>query len=285
MFGYVRISKEALDEESFKLFRAYYCGLCKKIGKSSQIARLGLSYDMTFLLVLLSAISKEEPQIKSCRCIMHPLKKREVVCNFQSLCYVADMSILLCYKKLEDDLNDEKSIASFFGRLFYRRAAEKIEKKYSKKSRFIEDELSKLSELEKNNCASSDEVADCFAKVCEEIFVPDFIEDENTKKALGWLGYNIGRWIYLIDAIDDLKKDAKTNSYNPFLKRFLSLGREQLVKELEVTLIYTLANITAAYDILKIRRNDNILKNIIYIGLKGVQDRILNNQEEKNGSL
>lgn len=286
MFGYVQISKTELDEETFKNFRAYYCGLCKAIGKNSQIARMGLSYDMTFLSVLLSAVEAEEPQIKECRCMLHPFKKEQVICNSKVLDYVADMSVLLCFKKFEDDWNDDKTLSSLFFRGLYFKAAKKIGKRYKKKSDVISENLALLSNLEKQNCTFSDEVADCFAKICEELFVPDFIEDENTKKTLSWFGYNIGRWVYLIDAIDDVEKDVKNKSYNPFAKKFLEKGREKLANELESGLTYTLANITASYDILEIKRNGKILENIIYSGLAGVQERILlKKQEEKDGSL
>jgi len=285
MFGYVHVNKALLSEEDFRIFRAYYCGLCKQIGKNSQIARLGLSYDMTFLLTLLCAISEEEPKVESGKCLLHPLKKDIFVTEAKALEYVSDMSILLVLKKLEDDKLDEKSLKAFFGEKVYKKAAKKAVKRYFNKDAEIEKYLKSLSELEKTECEDSDKTADCFAKICELIFLPDYITDKNTRKILAWLGYNLGRWIYLIDALDDVKNDVKKNRYNPFKQRFLKDGWEKLCKDVEVTLTYTLANIAAAYDMLDVKRNDTILKNIIYSGLDGVQKRILDKQEEKDGSL
>ena len=140
--------------------------------------------------------------------------------------------------------------------------------------------------LEKEKCSDSDMVADCFAKICEVIFTPDFIKDAGTRTALAWLGYNMGRWIYLIDAFDDLEKDLG-KAYNPFSDRIKNPKTDflKLAGELEVTLTYTLANISAAYDMLDIKRNDNILKNILYPGLFGMQNKVLKLQEVNNGSL
>ena len=142
--------------------------------------------------------------------------------------------------------------------------------------------LKKLSELEKSNCCEPDETADCFARICEIIFTPDFITDEKTGQILSWMGYNIGRWIYLLDALDDLKDDIKHNSYNPFKDRYKD---EKLAENTESTLTYNLANIAAAYDLLDVKRNDKIIRNILYSGMGGVQNEILKLREENNESL
>ena len=285
MFGYVRICREELDNESFERFRAYYCGLCKKIGKYSNIARLGLSYDMTFLLLLLSSVCDEEDEIAECRCMLHPLKKEHMVKDNQILDYVANMSILLVYRKFEDDWKDERSLKALAGKMLYYRAVRIVKNQFAQQDEKISFYLSEISRLEAENCSDSDEIADCFAKLCESLFSPDFISGRNTKRVLEWIGYNIGRWIYLIDAFDDLEKDKKNNAYNPLKSRAEKSSKDELASELETTLTYTLANIAAAYDILDIKRNDTILKNILYAGLCGMQTKVLNIQEEKDGSV
>lgn len=280
MFGYIRISKSELDEENYKRFKAYYCGLCRAIGRYSALARLGLSYDMTFLAILLAAVYDEQEEITKIRCGLHPFKREEAVACGTVMDYAAQMSILLVYKKFEDDMRDEKSLKAFFGRLIYSRPMKKI--KYTRSAEKITECLKKLSELEKNNCCEPDETADCFARICEIIFTPDFITDEKTGQILSWMGYNIGRWIYLLDAFDDLKDDIKHNSYNPFKDRYKD---EKLAENTESTLTYNLANIAAAYDLLDVKRNDKIIRNILYSGMGGVQNEILKLREENNESL
>lgn len=287
MFGYVRICREELDEENFQRFREYYCGLCKEIGRYSNVARMGLSYDMTFLLILLSAVCDENSETQSCRCMLHPLKRECAVKHNTTLDYVANMSILLSYRKIEDDWIDDHSAKAFIGKLLYTHSFKKIKKQYSVQDSAISFQLSRLSKLEKENCSDSDEVADCFAKICETVFTPDFITDTNLRKILSWIGYNTGRWIYLIDAFDDLKKDIKNKVYNPFIPKIneKKYKIKDLAEEIEVTLTYTLANIAAAYDFLDIKCNDIILKNILYTGMEGMQRKVLNIQEEADGSI
>ena len=283
MFGYIRIGKNELSNENFLRFKAYYCGLCKAMGKYSHISRLGLSYDMTFLTLLLSAVSEEKETIVPSRCILHPFKKEHAV-KGTVVDYTAAMSILLVYKKLEDDWNDDKSIRALAGKIIYLSAARKISVEYKETADKISECLRKLSVLEKENCTDIDETADCFAKICETLFAPDFIADKNTKKVLSWIGYNIGRWIYIIDAYDDAEKDIKKQSYNPFKERYKE-NPDKLRRDTEAMLTYNLASISAAYDLLNINRNDEIIRNILYSGMGGMQNKILNLWEEKDESL
>lgn len=285
MFGYVRICKEAMQDKDYEIFRAYYCGLCKAIGKYSITARLGLSYDMTFLFVLLSAVYGNADK-KSCKCMLHPLKKEYKIESDKILEYVSGISILLLFRKLEDDVKDEKSIKAACACLACLNGFKKARKKLSDKDTVIKACINRISELERKKCNEIDEIADVFAKICESIFVPDFITDTNTKKILSWIGYNTGRWIYIMDAYDDLECDIKKKRYNPLAER-IKKGEtfEAVAENLDITLTYTMGNIAAAYDLLKTERNDNILKNIIYAGMSGIQAKVLKMQEEDNGSL
>ena len=137
MFGYIRIFRQGLDDDEFLRFSAYYCGLCKELGKTSAVSRLGLSYDMTFLAILLAAVLPEEDSIIPCRCMLHPFKKKHKISPSKALSYAADMSIILAYRKLEDDLNDENSIKARCGTLFYAPAFKKVRKRYAEQDEKI----------------------------------------------------------------------------------------------------------------------------------------------------
>lgn len=272
MFGYVNIYKDELKIKDYNVFRAYYCGLCRSVGKRSHAARLALSYDMTFLALLLSALSDEPPQTKLMRCVAHPFHRRaSVVCD-RAVEYAADMSVLLDYLKLADDARDDKSIKAYIGMLFLWRGAKRTAAKYPRESEKIKEQLARLSSLEDVRCKSIDETADCFAKILETLFVPEFIKDENTRRTLSWLGYNIGRWIYIIDAYADYEKDLKTKSYNPFICADVNISEEKEL--LENSLTYTLASAASSFELLDIKKNGAVLENIIYIGLKNKQDSI-----------
>lgn len=279
MFGYVTIYKDDLKISEYNVFRAYYCGLCREIGRCSQAARLGLSYDMTFLSILLSSLSENPLKTEMKRCIAHPLSKRAVAAGDKACEYSAHMSILLTYLKFADDWRDDKSISALCGMGVYFSAMRKIRKLYPEQYERIIAGLNNLDRLEKENCASADESADCFANILSALFTPPFVKDEAVNRALSWLGYNIGRWIYLLDAYNDIDRDVKKKNYNPFLASYSGGSAEKLketLKEnLSVTMTYTLSAACSAYELLPIQKNDAVLRNILYFGLKSRQDAIL----------
>ena len=280
MFGYVSLYKDDLKIRDYNIFRAYYCGLCRAIGKHSQAARLGLSYDMTFLSILLSSLSKESLDTEPHRCLAHPTSKRAVAVSDTATEYSAQMSILLTYLKLRDDWLDDKSLRALAAMAVYTHAVRKIKKAYPEQTEGILSGLAALSRLEREGCTNIDEVADCFANILSALFTPSFIQNENTRRTLSWLGYNLGRWIYIIDAYCDIDKDKKKKAYNPFLYADRS-DKQKLSAELDITLTYTLGNIASAYELLTIYKNDAILRNILYLGLKYKQENILKGRTTK----
>lgn len=287
MFGYVTICPKELGDEGLKIFRAYYCGLCKTIGKRcSQSARMGLSYDITFLAIMLSAVNRNTPDIKDRKCLIHPMRKNPCVENDKATEYAADMGVMLSYLKLIDDWKDNRSIKALAARVLFAKGAAKTKKRYPDIYKEIKNNLRKLDELEKTKCTEIDETADCFAKIMECLFVPDFIDDKNEKRILAWIGYNIGRWIYIIDAYNDMDDDIKDGSYNTFVCKYPNKSAEEIKKtireSLNVSLILTLENVSSAYELLTVNKNKEILDNIIYIALKMKQSGILG---ERNESL
>ena len=282
MFGYVNVCLSSITEEDKKIYSSYYCGLCKAIAKKSQLMRLGLNNDLTFLSVLLSGVYQKEPEFKrNSRCLMHSFKKHDEVIVNEVMDYTSDMNILLVYLKICDDAVDDKSVSKKGISALFRNTAEQIMKKYPNTSNIIINELKRLSVLETEKCESIDEVSDCFAKLLEAIFVPDFIENENARKILSWIGYNLGRWIYILDAYEDLEKDKSKNRYNPLIY----YKNEDFKNDIYNSMTYTLANIANAYDLLDIERNDTLIRNILYAGLPMKQESIFNKTEENNGSL
>ncbi len=282
MFGYIDISRNTISEEDKKLYQSYYCGLCKAIGKKSQVFRMGLNNDLAFLAVLLSSVSEEEPKIKENQtCIAHRIKKHDEIIFDSVMDYTADMNILLVYLKICDDAADTKGISKNILKKMLKRSVEDVVSVYGNLGDYIKDKLSRLDELEKEKSGSIDETADCFAKITEAVFAPDFIKDENTKKILSWMGYNLGRWIYIVDAYDDLEKDRKSGNYNPFI----CAGEDnspELKKTTYDALVQTLTNAANAYDLLTVYRNDTLLKNILYNGLFGKMNSIFTGMEENN---
>lgn len=287
LFGYITPYRGELKVKEYEIFKAYYCGLCKSLGKEfNQFTRFGLNYDLNFLALLLSSLKADKDKASFEGCIANPLKKKKIIRPNDSLQYTSHISVMLIYFKLLDDWKDEKSIKALIATLPYIVPVRKAKKTLNSKYNIIKTQLDKLTELEKNNCSIIDESADAFGKLMEEIAVPPFITDENTQRILKWLGYNLGRWIYIIDAFNDIEEDIKKNNYNPMLLQYDYKATEspsdfykRIGKEVEFTLTFTLENIAKSFELLNIKNNRSILDNIIYMGARRKMDEILNKRE------
>ena len=82
MFGLVSASVPELTREEKQRYNSIYCGICREIRQScSRRARLVLSYDMTFLALLLMSLYEPEETAGSRACGLHPIKLRPWVDN------------------------------------------------------------------------------------------------------------------------------------------------------------------------------------------------------------
>ncbi len=291
MFGYVGIYKDEMKVKDYRVFQAYYCGLCKELGKSFQpIVRIGLIYDMVFLAVLLDALpGAKKPYAEAKRCALHPTRKKPMIMENGSLRYSAYMSVLLVWAKLRDDKNDEgRSLKNSLGSCLYHSSFQKAYAVYKNEYDNIGRALEKLYELEKNKCGIADALADQFGGVLRILFTPDFVPNEY-KEPVSALAYQMGRWIYLLDAFDDMPEDAKEGRYNPLLlqygyqsgadmNEFSRTVKDGIAQGLE----HTLAQIAIAADKIPFEQNADILFNIFYFGMPHMQGQILERKKTKH---
>ncbi|MCX7711869.1 MAG: DUF5685 family protein [Clostridia bacterium] len=283
MFGYILPEKPELKIKEYELFKAYYCGVCKSIGaRHGQISRLALTYDATFLALLLSSISDEPLKIRRESCIAHPFKKRNIIKESSWTDYAADMNILLAYYKLWDDREDERSLPAAFGMVAFQNIFKKLRGKYEAKCGIIEQRLKELHTLEKEGCNSMDQAAEPFARLMEEIIAfPDLCRQDKTEKILKWIGYNMGKWLYILDAFDDLEKDIKGKTYNPLKLQFkyenetITEFKNRIREKVEFNLIYALSEIAKAYQLLTMNKNAGLVENIIFMGMLRKTEQVL----------
>ncbi len=278
MFGYVTAAKNQLGEEDYKTFCAYYCGLCRAMGREcSQLSRLGLSYDITFLALVLSSALGGEHEFAYRRCAAHPLKKRRSAVNDRAVDYAAAMGAMLTYRKLDDDRRDDRSLKAAAGLAALRRGYRRACGKYPQEEAMIRRQLEKLSALEEAGCGLIDETADAFAKILEHMFSPCFIDDDGARRALAWLGYNLGRWIYIMDAYNDMERDMEEGSYNPLLAggKTPDFYRGGAAEEIELSLTFTLENIASAFELIELGENKRVIGKMIYTCLKQKQRAVL----------
>ena len=261
MFGYVVMNKPEIKFKDFDMYRSFYCGLCRELkeryGLSGQIT---LTYDMTFVILLLSGLYEPPTKKGSTRCIVHPVRRQQVRKNAITE-YAADMNIFLTYYKCKDDWNDERSIPGLaFGKLLERKE-KKSEKLWSKKVQTIVSCLDELSELEKENATDIDRVSGCFGRIMAEIFA---YREDVWEPTLRRMGFYFGKFIYLLDAYDDVEEDVKKGNYNPFSKDYIIKGFDDRVKSM---LMMMMAETCREFEKLPIIKYTDILRNILYSGV------------------
>lgn len=294
MFGYVRVYKPEMKVRDYEIFKSYYCGVCKTIGRNhNQLSRMGLNYDFTFLAILLSSIENETDKVHKAGCITKGFGKKNIVVGNRSLDYTADISVMLLYYKLMDDWKDEGSLKSLLAMIPFLLPTKRVKQRYKSQSKAIEEGLLLLSSLERDRCAMVDMVADAFGALMGAIVVPDFIDNRDTRRILSNLGYHMGRWVYIVDAFDDLDRDTKNSNYNPIVYQYgyrqgesLEAFRQRVVKSIELSLVMSLDMVSKSFDLLDIRQNRAILENIVYLGMRSEMDRVLKKGGEQfEGSI
>lgn len=215
MFGYVMPCTPELKMKDYEKFKAYYCGLCISIKKQyGNLPRFTLNYDMTFLAILLDSIEEEKCKVEIHRCVAHPLKKKNFIVKNPAVDYAAFCNLSLVYYKLLDDVDDDNSISSKAKAILLSPYLKKFPKNLIKHTEYIKKSLIKLHKLEtSNNPLNIDELSHPFADLTGFI-ISAYTENSEYKNILYNIGYNLGKWIYIIDAYDDLKDDMEKHKFN-----------------------------------------------------------------------
>ena len=269
MFGYVRIYKPDLKVLEYEQYQGVYCALCRALGKRyGPVARLVLSYDMTFFALL--GIAMDDGvchHFKKARCTCNPFKKCTFCGNNSHIDTAADMTALLMFHKFRDTINDESFFSSIPARLAmlpakaaYRRASAHMADVAA-----VADECMAAQAVAERAFSSTDAAAHPFATLIAAV-LRHLAHNDNDAAVLDRLGYFLGRWIYLTDAADDFTEDKRKNRFNPFVNSELTdIGsiREQITHSLNATL----AECIAAYNLLDIKKFDGILRNILEQGM------------------
>lgn len=282
MFGYVKIYKPELKVKHYEAYKGVYCSLCKTLKKDYGVfASLTLNYDFTLLALTRLAFAKECCGFADSRCAFNPLKKcRQCVNGAEELSYSAAAAMIMCYYKVADDIADSsffKGLAKRLLKPYFSLKRKKAMKKYPVLDEIISSAMQKQSETEKQNEASVDIAADPSAKAMGEILCQGFEGEEREK--LSRFGYLVGRWVYLVDALDDMEEDRKNNSYNVFNNIYIN---EKEAKDYAVGAInLTAGQLVRQFEEMKPARFNEIMENIAYDGLHNSMKEILNKKEEE----
>ncbi len=257
MFGYVVANVDALSAFDKERYSSVYCGLCRALSASfGQLGRLTLTYDMTFLIVLLSSLDKTEiAEEKSFRCLLHPLEPRQAFKN-RHTDYAADMNLMLAYYQRMDDWTDERKTSALMQAKLLGKNIALLEEKYPRQSQALKKGLKELSMMEQAGETNPDLPASVFGEILGEIFVP---EGHPENDLLYDFGLKLGRFIYLMDAAVDLKKDIQQEKYNPLV--LIPTERHERM----LTLL--MADCAEAFSKLPVLRDKELMENILYSGV------------------
>ncbi len=286
MFGYILPYRKKLSDQALAQYRADYCGLCRCLGKRyGFFARFLVSYDITFLYALLAAARLEGP-VKACYCPANPFCRKRCREEDETMAYAADVSVIVSVWKLRDERADGGFWRRWVAGLLLRglRGAERAaNRRLPEFSRCVERQMARLRALEQARCASADRAADTFGALLQGCAAGD----ERTRRVLGQILYHVGRYLYLVDALDDLAKDVKTGNYNPLRYRYALSGgalRAEDKEEFLQSVDYSVGMAASALELLDCQSHRELLENIIYDGMPLVLKSVAAGLFRKNRS-
>lgn len=289
MYGYVRPRKDRLTQEQGAAYQAAYCGLCHTLGKRyGLIARFAVSYDMTFLYLLLRAGEREGTTTR-CQCPARPFCKKDCRIIDDTLERAAAVGLILLRYQLLDHLRDEgffKKIPYWFAKLLLTPACKKASRRLPEFSALTKARMEGLWTLEEERSPSLDRTAHCFAELLRGCAGEG--RQEAVQRPMEQLLYHVGRFVYLTDCLDDLVSDVKKQRYNPLRFRF-SLEDGKLSEEdlayVRTLIQHSVSLAGAAFELLPGGSDSPIVENVIYLGLPAVLQGVLNGEFQRKRKL
>ncbi|MBQ4563217.1 MAG: hypothetical protein IJA58_01905 [Lachnospiraceae bacterium] len=275
MFGYITVNRPEMKVKEFERYRSFYCGLCHELrAVYGPIGQATLTYDMTFLVILLTGLYEPETKESECRCLVHPVGKHRVSVNEFSR-YGAEMNLLLAYYNSLDKWNDEKKVYGLTAARVLKRKCRAIEKKYPRQAKAVRQSLEKLAQIEGGKEATIDEAARCTGELLAELFA---YREDMWAETLRRVGFYLGKFIYLCDAWEDLEKDLEKGLFNPFNRL---KDEEDFEKQCASILTSMMAECAMEFEKLPIVEEIEILRNILYSGVWMRYDATLHEKRQK----
>ncbi len=286
MFGYIVFNQDELKFKEYKLYRSYYCGLCRvlknRYGRSGQMT---LSYDTTFLALLLSSLYEPVDEVSETSCIVHPFEKHPTRIN-PYVEYAADINLILSYYSSRDDWSDEHSVRKLVLSRLLAGKQQRACADYEDKAAVIKEQLNLLHRAESEGVRDIDTVSGYFGTMMADVFA---IKDDEWAATLKRMGFYLGKFIYILDAFDDLEQDHRKKSYNPFLKEDGSLpftvgdeSAESFCEEVRMILTMMMAECCKCFETLPILNHIEILRNILYSGVWSKYEEAASRYTKKN---
>ncbi len=286
MFGYVKTDNPNMYVKDTVLYRAMYCGLCKSIGSTcGQRGRLVLNYDLTFLSLFCHNICDVDVKIEKQKCVAHQLRKRPIAFPDELSNRIGSLNVILAYYKLNDDVIDENK--GKVRRAFFNKAYKKAKRLEPKLDAIVKRRYDELVNYEKSSGKSIDISADPFGNMMQEIVTE--LCGENSTEDVKTLAYNLGKWVYLIDALDDFDKDKKKKSFNVFVNSYPEIKtKKELIEKYskDITLVFAtvLSEMCENGKKIDYKFNHDLIDNILFCGLKKQTKTVMEKEKCKKYS-
>ncbi len=280
MFGYVKGDTPNMYVKDTVLYKALYCGLCKGIGKTCGTkARFALSYDLAFLSALIHNVRGIDVKVEKEHCIIHPIVKRPIASVTELTERIAILNVILAYYKAEDAIADKEN--GKFKKAIFKSSYKKAKKREPIFDEIVKKRYEELRKIEKSECDSIDVSADPFGNMMKDLV--KVLSKEDYTEELGEIAYNLGKWVYLIDAIDDYDKDLKKKSFNVFINAYKFNSKKELIESKKNEIIayltpaiMTIGNLSTK---IKYKFNHDLCDNILQRGLIAETKRIMENKK------
>ncbi len=274
MFGYIVVNKDELKIKDYRRYHSYYCGVCHSLSERYGFAgQVTLTYDMTFLAILLTSLYEDRTEAKKHRCVPHPFVKHEAIYN-EYTDYAAAMNIMLSYYKMKDNWVDEKDVKSNAMAGLLSHAYKKASAQFPRQSEAIKSYISRQKQFEDAHENNIDKVSSCTGEMLAQLF--DMKQDE-WQNELRRMGFFLGKYIYIMDAYDDLGKDVKKNNYNPLIA---GMNNPDFDSSCHQMLMLMAAESSKAFEMLPVLDNADILRNILYSGI-WTRFNLINEEKKK----
>lgn len=277
MFGYLDIDKNKLEDGQRGLWQTFMCGLCFSTKKLyGNLPRTFISNDVNFFNVLFHSVTQTDVEVEQKRCFSHPLKKRPILQLTDLTDKLATANVLLTYWNVYDDTIDGGSATKKTALKLLKRAYRQAQRDFPQLDEMLATRYQQLRELEQSNGTSIDRVAHSFAKLSQDFCV--LVLENDASEYLQTLCYNVGKWIYLVDALDDAEKDIKRHNYNPFVASYGATSAQDLAEkydELQFEMFAVLNRIAQSYNDLNLSKYTCILNNVLFDSIRNKTKEIL----------
>ena len=188
--------------------------------------------------------------------------------------YAVDLNVALAYHKCADNWQDDHNPAFAAAKGLLGRAYRRACKYQPEKCAAIQAWMDGIREIEKRSDGMIDPPVNLTGWMLGELFA---WKQDHWSEELRRMGDGLGRFIYFMDAYDDLEKDLRRDKFNPLKSIRQQENYEALCRDV---LTLMMADCADAFECLPIVRDADLIRNILYSGVWAKYNYIQSKKEK-----